>query len=168
LAPHLRYSTQTAADFYQVAIADGQAIPQQLSSDYRLADLTGLTYGAKLSKTFGDHKLSLGLEQFVQKASGDTLSNAEKRELLDWVIRPALRAVPGVADVNALGGEVRAYTLVPDWWAMQTYQVTLEDVLDVVERNNVSDGAGRVSQGEEVLLVRSTPSKPTGSPKRKN
>ena len=72
LAPHLRYSTQTAADFYQVALADGQAIPQQLSSDYRLADLTGLTYGAKLSKTFGDHKLSLGLEQFVQKASGDT------------------------------------------------------------------------------------------------
>ena len=94
-------------------------------------------------------------DMFMFTLSGDTLSNAEKRELLDWVIRPALRAVPGVADVNALGGEVRAYTLVPDWRAMQTYQVTLEDILDVVERNNLSDGAGRVSQGEEVLLVRS-------------
>lgn len=94
-------------------------------------------------------------DMFMFTLSGDSQTNSEKRELLDWVIRPALRAVPGVADVNALGGEVRAYTIVPDWHAMQTYQVSLEQLLEVVESNNLSDGAGRVSQGEEVLLVRS-------------
>ncbi|WP_029935063.1 efflux RND transporter permease subunit [Thiomicrospira pelophila] len=94
-------------------------------------------------------------DMFMFTLSGDSQTNAEKRELLDWVIRPALRAVPGVADVNALGGEVRAYTIVPDWQAMKTHQVSLEHLLEVVERNNLNDGAGRVSQGEEVLLVRS-------------
>lgn len=94
-------------------------------------------------------------DMFMFTLSGDSQTNAEKRELLDWVIRPALRAVPGVADVNALGGEVRAYTIVPDWQAMKTHQVSLDHLLEVVERNNLNDGAGRVSQGEEVLLVRS-------------
>jgi cobalt-zinc-cadmium resistance protein CzcA len=42
------------------------------------------------------------------------MSLAERRSLLDWVIRPVLRTVPGVADVNALGGVVRAFEVVPD------------------------------------------------------
>lgn len=92
---------------------------------------------------------------FMFTVSGDTLNDADKRELLDWVIRPALRAVPGVADVNAWGGEIRAYTVVPDWSKMQSYQITLEQLVGVIERNNLSDGAGLVNQGEEVLLVRS-------------
>lgn len=94
-------------------------------------------------------------DMFMFTLSGDTLDNMQKRELLDWVIRPALRAVPGVADVNALGGEVRAYTVVPDFSKLQTYQLRLDDLIEVIERNNLSDGAGRLGEGEEVLLVRS-------------
>jgi cobalt-zinc-cadmium resistance protein CzcA len=48
-------------------------------------------------------------EIFMFTIEGGRLSLAERRSLLDWVIRPALRSVPGVADVNALGGKVRSF-----------------------------------------------------------
>ena len=53
-------------------------------------------------------------EMFMFTIEGGNLSSMERRDLLDWVIRPALRSVPGVADVNALGGRVRTFEVVPD------------------------------------------------------
>jgi len=53
-------------------------------------------------------------EMFMFTVDSDTLTLAQKRSLLDWVIRPQLRTVPGVADVNALGGVVRTFEIVPD------------------------------------------------------
>src|SRR5215211_382737 len=53
-------------------------------------------------------------EMFMFTVEGGGLSLSERRTLLDWVIRPALRTVPGVADVNSLGGTVRAYEVVAD------------------------------------------------------
>ena len=52
-------------------------------------------------------------EMFMFTIEGD-LSLADKRALLDWVIRPQLRTIPGVADVNSLGGEVRTFEVVPN------------------------------------------------------
>lgn len=91
---------------------------------------------------------------FMFTIAGDTLNNMQKRDLLDWVIRPALRSVPGVADVNALGGFVRTYVVKPDYQKLQTYQISLEQMITALEENNKNDGAGRLNQGEEVLLVR--------------
>ncbi|MBN2866632.1 MAG: efflux RND transporter permease subunit [Thiotrichales bacterium] len=85
---------------------------------------------------------------------GDTQDNMQKRDLLDWVIRPALRSVPGVADVNVLGGYARAYVVKPDYQKLLAYQMPLSKLIDVLETNNQNDGAGRLNQGEEVLLVR--------------
>ncbi len=85
---------------------------------------------------------------------GDTLNNMEKRDLLDWVIRPALRSVPGVADVNVLGGQARAFVIKPDYQKMQAFQISLTQLIKAIEENNKNDGSGRLSQGEEVLLVR--------------
>ncbi len=53
-------------------------------------------------------------EMFMFTIEGGDLNLMERRSLLDWVIRPALRTVPGVADVNALGGLVRSFAVVPD------------------------------------------------------
>jgi cobalt-zinc-cadmium resistance protein CzcA len=53
-------------------------------------------------------------EMFMFTVEGEGLSLTERRSLLDWVIRPALRTVPGVAEVNALGGAVRVFEVVPD------------------------------------------------------
>lgn len=82
------------------------------------------------------------------------LSLAEKRELLDWTIRPALRTVPGVADVNALGGHVRTYEVRPNAVALAAARLSVDDLKTAIERGNRNDGAGRIAAGEEALIVR--------------
>ncbi|GAB4293781.1 MAG: CusA/CzcA family heavy metal efflux RND transporter [Thiohalomonadaceae bacterium] len=93
-------------------------------------------------------------EMFMFTIEGDTLDAMEKRSLLDWTIRPALRTVPGVADVNALGGLVRAYEVVPDAARMNARGVGMTELVAALEENNRNDGAGRLSEGDEALLVR--------------
>ena len=94
-------------------------------------------------------------EMYMFTVESDNLSLAERRSLLDWVIRPALRTVPGVADVNALGGVVRAFEVVPDQNRMAASGVTMAQLKETIEANNRNDGAGRLGEGDEVLLVRS-------------
>ena len=93
-------------------------------------------------------------EMFMFTVEGDGMSLAERRSLLDWVIRPALRTVPGVADVNALGGVVRAFEVVPDPLKMAASGVTMSQLKEAINANNRNDGAGRLGEGDEVLLVR--------------
>ncbi len=94
-------------------------------------------------------------EMFMFTVEGEGLSLTERRSLLDWVIRPALRTVPGVAEVNALGGVVRAFEVVPDPLKLAASGVTLGQLKETIQANNRNDGAGRLGEGEEVLLVRS-------------
>ena len=94
-------------------------------------------------------------EMLMFSIEGGDLTLAEKRDLLDWSIRPALRSVPGVADVNALGGHVTTFEVVPDQGRMAAFGVQLGDLRDAIERSNRNDGAGRLDEGEEALLVRS-------------
>ena len=93
-------------------------------------------------------------EMFMFTIEGGQLDAMQRRDLLDWVIRPALRSVAGVADVNALGGLVRSFEVVPDNASMQALGVTMEQLRAALEHNNRNDGAGRLSDGEEALLVR--------------
>ncbi|HEY6870934.1 MAG TPA: CusA/CzcA family heavy metal efflux RND transporter, partial [Novosphingobium sp.] len=81
---------------------------------------------------------------------------AEKRRVLDWVIRPALRTVPGVADVNALGGRVETFEVAPEAQALAAAGLTVTDLAAAIEGGNRNDGAGRLVTGEEALIVRST------------
>ncbi|MGE4510413.1 MAG: efflux RND transporter permease subunit, partial [Sulfurimonadaceae bacterium] len=85
----------------------------------------------------------------------DTLDLMQKRSLLDWVIAKRLRGVDGVADVNALGGYVKTYEIVPDPLKMAQYKISLEHLRTLVEENNKNDGIGRLSIGEQSLYVRS-------------
>ncbi|MEK6669320.1 MAG: CusA/CzcA family heavy metal efflux RND transporter [Pseudomonadota bacterium] len=78
----------------------------------------------------------------------------ERRRLLDWVIRPALRTIPGVADVNSLGGRVRTFEVVPDPAALQAQGVSLNQLQEAIVTSHRNDGAGRLTQGEEALIVR--------------
>ena len=79
---------------------------------------------------------------------------AERRRLLDWTIRPALRTVPGVADVNALGGYVESFEVVPDLPALAAAGISISDLADAVTAGNRTDGAGRLADGESALIVR--------------
>ena len=94
-------------------------------------------------------------EMFMFSIEGGDLTLEARRDLLDWTIRPALRAVPGVADVNALGGLVTSFEVVPDNARMAARGIRLADLTAAITANNRNDGAGRLSAGEEVLLVRS-------------
>ena len=70
------------------------------------------------------------------------------------MIRPQLRTVPGVADVNALGGYVRSFEIVPDNARMYARGVAIDNLQQVLENNNRNGGAGRLNDGEGSLLVR--------------
>ena len=93
-------------------------------------------------------------EMYMFSIEGGDLSLAEKRDLLDWVIRPALRTVPGVADVNALGGLVRSFVVMPDNAKLVARGIGLDKLIAALEKNNRNDGAGRLDEGGEALIVR--------------
>ena len=83
-------------------------------------------------------------------------SLAEKRRVLDWTIRPALRTVPGVADVNSLGGYSETFEVAPDSAALAAAGLSTADLAAAIEASNRNDGAGRLTSGEEALIVRAT------------
>jgi cobalt-zinc-cadmium resistance protein CzcA len=93
-------------------------------------------------------------EMFQFTVDNPNMSLMERKSLLDWVIRPALRTVSGVADVNVLGGVTRSYEVVPDPVRMAAAGITIDVLESKIEANNRNDGAGRLSEGGEVLLVR--------------
>lgn len=95
-------------------------------------------------------------EMFMFTIEGGDLSLMERRTILDWVIRPALRTVPGVADVNALGGRARTWEVEPDPARMAALGISLDELMAALARNNRDDGAGRLVEGEATVLVRST------------
>lgn len=93
-------------------------------------------------------------EMFMFSIEGDNLNLMEKRDLLDWVIRPALRTVPGVADVNSLGGMVRSFVVMPENARLAARGIGIDKLISALEKNNRNDGAGRMTEGEEALIVR--------------
>ena len=92
-------------------------------------------------------------EAFMFTVEGN-ISQKQKRELLDFVIRPALRGAKGVADVNSLGGEARAIVVEPDFAAMRKLGVTVSALEEALQANLSNDGAGRVTKDEEGFLVK--------------
>ncbi|MDQ7043977.1 MAG: efflux RND transporter permease subunit, partial [Sulfurimonas sp.] len=84
----------------------------------------------------------------------ETLDLKEKRTLLDWVIRPQLRSIKGVADVNVLGGEVKSFIVKPNFTLLASYGISVEKLKEVIARNNANYGAGRQEKGDEALIVR--------------
>lgn len=93
-------------------------------------------------------------EVFMFTVENPTLSLIEKRELLDWHIRPLLRTVPGVADVNSLGGFVKTYEIVPDILLMQQYHISFDDINSVITAVNQNGGIGRIIKGNDTLILR--------------
>jgi cobalt-zinc-cadmium resistance protein CzcA len=93
-------------------------------------------------------------EMYMFTLEGDGFSLADKRRVLDWVIRPELRTIPGVAEVNSLGGEVQTFEVIPHNARMAAMGVALADLRQALLSNNSNDGAGRLTAGEEALVVR--------------
>lgn len=116
--------------------------------------LNGVMGDVPATVTGGMAPISTPLSDMYMFTLEGPQSLAEKRNILDWVIRPALRTVLGVADVNALGGYVQTYEVVPDNAALAATNLTIEDLRSAIESSNRNDGAGRLTTGEESLIVR--------------
>ena len=93
-------------------------------------------------------------EMFMFTVDNENLSLQQRRELLDWQIRPILRTVAGVADVNSLGGYVRTFEITPDILIMQQLNISMLDIEESIVNNNVNGGIGRINKGNDSLVVR--------------
>ncbi|RDK07055.1 CusA/CzcA family heavy metal efflux RND transporter [Cupriavidus lacunae] len=90
----------------------------------------------------------------ARKPDGTPYALSDLREIQDWVIRPQLRNVPGVTEVNAIGGHARAYVVAPSLERMASYGLSLADVVSALEKNNNNVGAGYIERRGEQYLVR--------------
>ncbi len=85
--------------------------------------------------------------------TSQTRTPSELRTIQDWIIKPQLRSVPGVAEVNSWGGRERQYQVVVEPARLLKYDLTLTDVFDALSRNNLNVGGGVITRAGESLLV---------------
>jgi len=98
--------------------------------------------------------VSTGLsEVYMYLVEGPGRSLMELRTLQDWVIRPLLRGVPGLADVDTLGGHAKQYQILVDPLRLTGFNLTLEDVTTAVTNNNQNAGGGYIVQGGDKLVL---------------
>ncbi|QHS52409.1 efflux RND transporter permease subunit [Edaphobacter sp. 12200R-103] len=79
----------------------------------------------------------------------------ERRTIQDWVVRPLLRSIPGVAEINSTGGFVKQYETLVDPQKLRYYHLTIQDVTNALARNNANAGGGILPQHAEQYLIRS-------------
>lgn len=92
-------------------------------------------------------------EVFHYLVTGDGKTLAELRTLHDWVVKPQLRSVPGVAEVNTWGGDERQLQVVVDPIHLQKYDLSLQQLIAALEQNNTNVGGGVLIEGGEATLV---------------
>jgi len=98
--------------------------------------------------------VSTGLsEVFMYLVEGSTQNLMELRTLQDWVIRPMLRAVPGLADVDTLGGLAKQYEVLVDPNRLTSFGLTLRQVHAAVAENNQNAGGSSIEQGGDKLVI---------------
>ena len=88
------------------------------------------------------------------RVKGDGKNVTELRTLEDWVIERALRQVPGVADVVAMGGFIKQYEVQPDLDKLRAYKLTFQNLLDALGRGNSNAGGSYVAQGQQQFAIR--------------
>ncbi|WP_299795359.1 CusA/CzcA family heavy metal efflux RND transporter [uncultured Shewanella sp.] len=98
---------------------------------------------------------SIRAQDGALKEDGTPYNAEDLRTIQDWIIRPQLVKVPGVTEINSLGGFEREYQVAPDPGKLLAFKVTVDDVISALERNNRNIGAGYIERSGEQWLVRS-------------
>ena len=88
------------------------------------------------------------------KADGTPYNPMDLREIQDWIIKPQLRNVPGVNEINTVGGYVKQYQIAPHADKLVAMGLTLNDLVDALEKNNANVGAGYIEKSGEQYLIR--------------
>ncbi|MDX6275851.1 MAG: heavy metal efflux system protein, partial [Frankiales bacterium] len=134
-----------------VAFADGTDIyrARQVVSERLRGVRLPVGVGAP---TLGPVATGLG-EVFHYVVTGDGVSASELRTAQDWIVKPQLAAVPGVAEVNSWGGEERQVQVIVDPAALQSRRLTLADLAEALDRNNLNVGGGTIEVAGEASIV---------------
>jgi len=90
----------------------------------------------------------------ARKADGTPYTPTDLREIQDWVIKPQLRNIAGVTEINSIGGFEKQYVVAPNLERLSAYGLSLADVVIALEKNNTSQGAGYIERQGEQYLVR--------------
>ena len=93
-------------------------------------------------------------EPGATKSDGQPYTASDLRTIQDWIVRPQLRNVPGVADVNSIGGYVKQFHVAPDPQRLVAYKLGFKDVLAALASNNANVGAGYIEHAGEQYLIR--------------
>ena len=93
-------------------------------------------------------------EPNARKADGTSYSAMDLREIQDWIVRPQLQRVAGVAEINSIGGYNKTYVVTPDLQRLQQLQIPLADLQAALTENNENRGAGFIEQNGQQLTVR--------------
>ncbi len=171
--PHLRQTRSLSrSGFAQITVIfdDGTDLyfARQLVSERLQAASNELPQGVEV--TLGPISTGLGeiflwtveAEPEARRADGQPYTPTDLREIQDWIIKPQLRNVRGVAEINTIGGFAKEYQVAPDPKRMAAYRITLEQLVVALERNNANVGAGFIERNGEQLSIR-TPGQ-LGSP----
>lgn len=93
-------------------------------------------------------------EENAKKPDGTSYTLIDLREIQDWIIKPQLRTVKGITEVNSIGGFVKQFHVTPYPEKLISFGLTLQDVVVALQRNNLNVGAGYIEKSGEQLLVR--------------
>lgn len=97
---------------------------------------------------------SIEAEPGARKPDGTPYTAEDLRTMSDWVIRPQMRTIPGVAEINTIGGYARQYHVTPNPASLASLNLSLNDVVTALEANNANRGAGYVERSGEQILIR--------------
>ncbi|MES2185006.1 MAG: CusA/CzcA family heavy metal efflux RND transporter [Pseudomonadota bacterium] len=93
-------------------------------------------------------------EDGAQKPDGTPYTPTDLREIQDWIIKPQLRNVKGVTEINTIGGYAKEYQVAPSPEKLSAYGLTMADLVTALERNNTNVGAGYIERRGEQYLIR--------------
>ncbi len=92
----------------------------------------------------------------ARKEDGSPYTLADLRTIQDWIVKPQVRTVPGVTEVNSIGGYERQYHVTPDPTKLLAHGLSFRDVFDALAENNANAGGGYIEHHDEQYLIRST------------
>jgi len=133
---------------YEVEIIDARQYVAERLASVALPEGVGRPELGPIATGLGE------IFHYLVRSKDPERSIEELRTLHDWVIKPELRKVPGVAEVNSWGGLERQYHVIMDPEALVAYNFTLDDVLDALRRNNANVGGGQIVSAGEASVVR--------------
>ncbi|WP_251881429.1 CusA/CzcA family heavy metal efflux RND transporter [Achromobacter sp. Marseille-Q4954] len=90
----------------------------------------------------------------ARKPDGSPYTPTDLREIQDWIIKPQLRNIPGVTEINAIGGYAKEYQVAPSTEKLASYGLALTDIMAALDRNNANIGAGYIERKGEQYLIR--------------